>query len=73
MPVPGTCSFAGWEGLPMGGYWGVVPISAKNKKGEWLENNETDPDIEVKNQPGVIDAGRDQQLERAIEEMLKDL
>ncbi|MFT6267281.1 MAG: Tol biopolymer transport system component/C-terminal processing protease CtpA/Prc [Alphaproteobacteria bacterium] len=73
MPVPGTCSFAGWEALPMGGYWGVVPISAKNKKGEWLENNETAPDIEVKNQPGVIDAGRDQQLERAVKEMLKDL
>ncbi|MFT5281564.1 MAG: tricorn protease [Kangiellaceae bacterium] len=73
MPVPGTCSFAGWDSLPMGGYWGVVPVSAKNKKGEWLENNEVAPDIEVKNQPGVIDAGRDQQLERAIKEMLQDL
>lgn len=73
MPVPGTCSFAGWESLPMGGYWGVVPVSAKNKQGEWLENNETAPDIEVKNQPGIIDAGRDQQLERAITEMLQDL
>ena len=73
MPVPGTCSFAGWEGLPMGGYWGVVPVSAKNKAGEWLENNETKPDIIVKNQPGVIDFGRDQQLERAIKEILKDV
>jgi len=72
MPVPGTCSFAGWEGLPMGGYWGVVPVSAKNKKGEWLENNQTNPDIMVRNQPGVIDFGRDQQLERAIKEILKD-
>lgn len=73
MPVPGTCSFAGWERLPTGGYWGVVPISAKNKKGEWLENNQTTPNIEVKNQPGVVDKGKDQQLERAIQEMLKDL
>jgi len=25
MPVPGTCSFAGWERLPNGLVWGVVP------------------------------------------------
>lgn len=31
MPVPGTCSFAGWEGLPNGSFWGVVPVSAKTK------------------------------------------
>lgn len=73
MPVPGTCSFAGWEGLPDGSRWGVVPISAKNKAGEWMENNQTEPDIIVKNMPGVIDQGRDQQLERAIEELLKQV
>ena len=73
MPVPGTCSFAGWEGLPNGSYWGVVPVSAKNKAGEWMENNQTNPLIQVKNMPGVIDNGRDQQLERSIRELLKDV
>ena len=73
MPVPGTCSFAGWEGLPNGGYWGVVPVSAKNKAGEWMENNQTNPLIQVKNMPGIIDKGRDQQLERSIRELLKDV
>jgi hypothetical protein len=29
--------------------------------------------IRVKNMPGVIDSGRDQQLERAIEELLKEV
>ncbi|MFT6484905.1 MAG: hypothetical protein ACJAWN_001624 [Neolewinella sp.] len=29
--------------------------------------------IKVKNMPGVIDKGRDEQLERAITEMLKDV
>ncbi len=72
MPVPGTCSFAGWEGLPDGSVWGVVPVSAKDIHGNWMENNQTEPDIKVKNMPGVIDQGRDQQLERAIEEMLKN-
>lgn len=71
MPVPGTCSFAGWEGLPDGTTWGSVPISAKNKAGQWLENNETKPDIQVKNMPGQIDNGKDQQLQVAIAELLK--
>ena len=73
MPVPGTCSFAGWERLSMGVVWGVVPVSAKNKAGEWLENNQISPDIIIENQPGVIDAGRDQQLERAIDELLNEV
>jgi Tol biopolymer transport system component/C-terminal processing protease CtpA/Prc len=73
MPVPGTCSFAGWEGLPNGVVWGVVPVSAKNKAGEWLENNQTDPDVIVRNQPALIINGRDEQLEKAVELMLEDL
>lgn len=73
MPTPGTCSFAGWESLPDGTRWGAVPISAKNKAGEWLENNETRPQFEIKNMPGQVDKGKDQQLEKAIEELLKDI
>jgi C-terminal processing protease CtpA/Prc len=73
MPVPGTCSFAGWESLSNGSYWGVVPVSAKNKEGEWLENNQMTPDIVVKNMPGEIDFGRDEQLEVAVDQLLKEL
>lgn len=73
MPVPGTCSFAGWEGLPDGGRWGVVPVSAKDKNGRWMENLQTEPTIKLKNMPGLINKNRDQQLERAIQEMLSDV
>lgn len=73
MPVPGTCSFAGWEGLPDGSRWGVVPVSAKNIDGKWMENLQTEPDFKVKNMPGKIDKGIDQQLEKAIEELLKEV
>lgn len=73
MPVPGTCSFAGWELLPDGTRWGVVPISATNKAGEWMENNQTEPQIRVKNMPGIIDRGIDQQLQRSVDEMLRSL
>lgn len=72
MPVPGTCSWAGWEGLQNGTVrWGSIPLSAKNSKGEWMENVETIPEIMVKNMPGVIDNGRDQQLESAIKDMME--
>jgi Tol biopolymer transport system component/C-terminal processing protease CtpA/Prc len=72
MPVPGTCSFAGWEQLQDGAvFWGSVPVSAKNSKGQWLENLETVPEVQVKNEPGVISQGKDQQLEKAVEELLK--
>lgn len=71
--VPGTCSFAGWELLPNGVRWGAVPISVKNKAGEWMENNETKPVFSVKNNPQLIAAGKDQQLEKAVEELLKDV
>lgn len=73
MPTPGTCSFAGWEALPDGTRWGVVPVSAKNMAGEWLENRETKPQFQIKNMPGEIENGIDRQLEKAIEELLKDL
>ena len=73
MPVPGTCSFAGWEGLPDGSLWGVVPISAKDIDGEWMENNQTEPTVKVKNMPGFIDKGVDQQLLKGIEVLLEDV
>jgi Tol biopolymer transport system component/C-terminal processing protease CtpA/Prc len=73
MPVPGTCSFAAWEMLPDRTRWGVVPISARNVADEWMENNPTKPDHLVKNMPGVIDRGTDQQLEKAIQVMLQEL
>ena len=73
MPVPGTCSFAGWEALPDGTRWGVVPVSARNMSDEWMENNQTEPMIRVKNMPGQIDRGVDQQLDRAIEQLLIEI
>lgn len=73
MPVPGTCSFAGWEMLSDGEtMWGMVPVSAKDINGQWMENNEAVPDYVVKNAPEVISTGRDQQLEKAVEVLLQD-
>ena len=37
----------------------------------FLENNQLEPDIKVRNEPDVMAAGRDQQLEEAVKELLK--
>lgn len=73
MPVPGTGTFVWWEtqidptiyfGIPMGGW---RPIDEP-----FLENNQMEPDIKVQNKPGVMAAGRDQQLEEAVKSLLEN-
>ena len=72
MPVPGTCTFAGWEGLPGGDIsWGVPGMGVKNNEGRYLENLQTEPDIRLMNEFSVRAQGRDQQLEAAVEELFK--
>ena len=44
-----------------------------DREGRYLENLQLEPDIVVPNEPGVVSAGRDQQLERAVEELMKEL
>jgi tricorn protease len=72
MPVPGTGTFVWWEtqidptlvfGIPMGGW--------RMPDGRFCENNQMEPDIRVRNEPDVISAGRDQQIEAAVKELLK--
>jgi len=71
MPVPGTCTFAGWEGLPNGARWGVPGMGVKNNAGRYLENLQTEPDIRVMNEYEIVSQGRDQQLEAAVAELLR--
>ena len=72
MPVPGTCTFAGWESLQDGLRWGVPGLGVKETRtGKYLENMQTEPDVLVRNDYNVMSKGRDQQLEAAITELLK--
>ena len=74
MPVPGTCSWSNWEVLEDGTTrWGVIPVSTRDINGNWMENVETKPDIQVRNEPGIISKGRDQQLEKAVEVLLEEI
>jgi tricorn protease len=72
MPVPGTGTFVWWErqidptlvfGIPMGGW--------RTPDGKFCENNQMEPDIKVSNEPEIMTNGRDQQIEAAVEELLK--
>ena len=72
MPVPGTGTFVWWEnqidptlryGIPMG-CWRTLD-------GKCGENNQTEPDIRVANEPEVLTGGRDQQIEAAVRELMK--
>jgi tricorn protease len=74
MPVPGTCTFAGWESLQDTSIrWGVPPVGVKDNSGKYLENHQTEPDIKVMNEYGVVIKGRDQQLEAAVASLLKEI
>ena len=72
MPVPGTGTFVWWEtqidptlrfGIPQGGW--------RTPEGVLCENTQLEPDILVKNDPDVMSAGRDQQIEAAVKELMK--
>jgi C-terminal processing protease CtpA/Prc len=74
MPVPGTCTFAGWEGLQGGIRWGVPGMGVKDAAtGKYLENLQTEPDILVMNEYDKVNKGQDQQLTAAIESLMRTI
>jgi len=73
MPVPGTCSFVWWEKLQNGVVFGIPNMAVINTSGEILENNQLEPDFKVKNDFTKISNGEDQQIAKAVEELLKGL
>ncbi len=74
MPVPGTCTFAGWEALQDNSIrWGVPPLGVKSNDGKYLENHQTLPDIQLRNDYEVVSKGKDQQLEAAVNALMKEI
>ena len=77
-PLIGMRSWGGVVGISsrgplLDGGQVYVPLSATNgPDGKWIiEGHGVDPDIEVDNDPKSVINGRDPQLQRAIEEVLK--
>lgn len=74
MPVPGTMTSVSWERLQDPTLvFGIPVIGYRTAEGTYLENSQLEPDIEVANTPEQVVRGRDQQLERAVRELLDQL
>ncbi len=74
MQVPGTCTAVWWETLQDRSlYFGIPQVTWTDVDGDALENKHFDPDHEVDNDPQLEAQGRDQQLEKAVEVLLKGL
>jgi tricorn protease len=57
-----------------GGYITRPEFSLYGLKSEWLiENRGVAPDVEVDNRPDLVMQGRDPQLEKAIELVMKEI
>jgi tricorn protease len=64
----------GYPALMDGGFVTAPSIAIFSKDGKWVVENEgVHPDIEVENYPKEVIAGHDPQLERAVEEVLKQV
>ena len=74
MPVPGTMTAVWWETLQDPTlYFGIPQIGVKDMSGHYLENQQLEPDYKVAQDPDVVIKNRDQQLEKAVDVLLKEI
>ncbi len=71
-PVAGTMTAVWWETMLDGAtVFGIPQVGCQGMDGKFGENQTLIPDITVYNSPEQMLSGDDQQLRRAVEEMLK--
>ena len=71
MPVAGTGTAVWWETLQDSTvYFGIPQVGFRDETGQFMERALIQPDILVPNDPALIGAGRDQQTEEAVKELL---
>ena len=74
MPVAGTGTAVWWEDLIDGEtVFGIPEVGFIDNQGRYLENQQLEPDLKVDNPPLALAAGRDLQLEAAVNRMLEIL
>jgi tricorn protease len=72
MPVAGTGTAVWWETLQDDSvYFGIPEVGFRDASGGFMENALIEPDIKVPNDAAALAAGRDQQIEEAVRELLK--
>lgn len=71
-PVPGTMTAVWWESqIDPSIVFGIPQVAVKDMRGNYLENQELFPDIEIYNDPASELKGEDLQLERAVKELME--
>ncbi len=70
MPVPGTGTAVWWERLQNGMWFGIPQVGMVDNTGNYLENQQLEPDVKQPLEPGAVSQGRDQQLEAAVRALL---
>lgn len=74
MPVPGTATAVWWETLlDPSLFFGIPQVGVKDLKGNYLENQQLEPDIKQPNEYDKVVTGIDQQLEKAVEYLLETI
>jgi C-terminal processing protease CtpA/Prc len=53
--------------------FGIPEVGMLGEDGKLLENQELEPDFKVENDPDSIAAGKDRQLEKAVQVLLEQL
>ncbi len=72
MPVPGTATAVWWETLQDNSlYFGIPQVGMLDMNGKYLEGQQLEPDYTVNNDPESVAQGRDLQLEKAVEVLMK--
>jgi Tol biopolymer transport system component/C-terminal processing protease CtpA/Prc len=71
MPVPGTATAVWWESMIDGTVFGIPQVGVVGQDGKYLENTQLEPDIKVDNTYEKLSSGKDEQLEKAVEELMK--
>ena len=74
MPVPGTMTSVNWETLQDPTlYFGIPVVGYRTADGSYLENKQLEPDVKVENSKELVVTGRDEQLEAAVKQLLKEI
>ncbi len=72
--VPGTATAVWWESqINPALVFGIPQVGMLTNDGQYLENNQLEPDVLVINDPPAIASGSDPQLAKAVEVLLEDL
>ncbi|OHX64684.1 S41 family peptidase [Flammeovirga pacifica] len=73
MPVPGTMTAVWWEQLQDGSLvFGIPQVGVQDMNGNYLENQQVEPEYKIAQDKDVVVEGVDQQLRKAVEVLSQD-